>query len=33
LSSIRVDRAHGTLEGGQGIPDCEWSGVRYGIGW
>lgn len=33
LSSIRVDRAHGTLEGGQGIPDCEWSGVRYGVGW
>ncbi len=33
LSVIRVDHGNGTLEGGQGIPDCEWSGVRYGIGW
>lgn len=33
LSTLRINWKHQTLEGGHGIPDGQWSGVRYGIGW
>ena len=33
LSTLRVDQKHKTFEGGQGLPDGQWSGIRYGIGW
>jgi gamma-glutamyltranspeptidase/glutathione hydrolase len=33
FSTLRVDHKHKSLEGGQGLPDGQWSGVRYGIGW
>ena len=33
LTTLGINQKHGTLEGGQGIPDGQWSGVRYGIAW
>lgn len=33
LTVIRVDREHNVLQGGQGIPDPQWAGPRYGIAW
>jgi len=33
LTTLRVDHKKKTFEGGQGLPDSNWSGCRYGIGW
>jgi len=33
LTTLRVDHKKKTFEGGQGLPDSNWSGCRYGIAW